>query len=405
MEDAERGVTLTIDSGTRAHLHLRLYSNQKVIGPSPLLAHAAGEAPPLSRASAPDPKPGPITAPLLSDDPSGPQQPGPSHNGAEGTEILLPGPPTREASLPDAPPHAPNDNGEFRVKVGGAQKEGQAQDDSRRQSDDREEEERPPAMGKQQAPTPPPPGSGKAPNREPVPVPETQLQGATRSAPFLSESGRLTPGGVPWRKLPKRPGVYDPRNVEVLSLDKPRAFLYHEFLTDEECDHMIEAAKPGLSQSGVVDTETGGSSISEIRTSKGSFLPRGMDDVIRGIERRIAEWSQIPEDHGEAMQVLKYDVSQEYRAHYDYFFHKQGEANNRIATVLLYLSDVEAGGAVPVARAPPSPLLASARPVALPRLAPTPCRLPRQARRCSPTLRRSPGEAATSRSAAWPAWR
>ena len=36
--------------------------------------------------------------------------------------------------------------------------------------------------------------------------------------------------------------------------------------------------------------------------------------------------------------------TQEYRAHYDYFFHKQGEANNRIATVLLYLSDCEFGG-------------------------------------------------------------
>ena len=82
-------------------------------------------------------------------------------------------------------------------------------------------------------------------------------------------------------------------------------------------------------------------------------------------------------------QVLKYEKTQEYRAHYDYFFHKQarvrsmfehvrpcsaaapragpdrsarararaprpvgaqGELNNRIATVLLYLSDVEEGG-------------------------------------------------------------
>lgn len=32
------------------------------------------------------------------------------------------------------------------------------------------------------------------------------------------------------------------------------------------------------------------------------------------------------------------------RAHYDYFFHKAGEANNRIATALLYLAEVEEGG-------------------------------------------------------------
>jgi prolyl 4-hydroxylase len=94
----------------------------------------------------------------------------------------------------------------------------------------------------------------------------------------------------------------------------------------------------------VVDAETGGSLISDIRTSSGAFVGRGQDAVVAGIEKRIAEWSMIPEDHGEAIQVLRYEPGQEYRAHYDYFFHKQGEANNRVATALLYLSDVEEGG-------------------------------------------------------------
>ncbi len=67
----------------------------------------------------------------------------------------------------------------------------------------------------------------------------------------------------------------------------------------------------------------------------------GMNAMIQNIERRIASWSQIPESHGEPIQVLRYKPGEEYRAHYDYFFHDAGKLNNRVATVLMYLSDVE----------------------------------------------------------------
>jgi len=143
---------------------------------------------------------------------------------------------------------------------------------------------------------------------------------------------------------PHNAAGFDPTRVETLSLDRPRAFLYHGFLSEAECDHMVAMSTAGLHKSGVVDAETGGSLISDIRTSSGAFLGRRADATIAAIEARIAIWSQIPEDHGEAMQVLRYELGQEYRAHYDYFFHKGGEANNRVATVLLYLSDVEEGG-------------------------------------------------------------
>jgi hypothetical protein len=46
------------------------------------------------------------------------------------------------------------------------------------------------------------------------------------------------------------------------------------------------------------------------------------------------------------MQVLRYGEGNEYRAHWDWFFHADGITNggNRAATVLTYLSDVEEGG-------------------------------------------------------------
>ncbi|XP_012829596.1 PREDICTED: probable prolyl 4-hydroxylase 3 isoform X2 [Erythranthe guttata] len=166
--------------------------------------------------------------------------------------------------------------------------------------------------------------------------------------------------------------------TEVLSWE-PRAFLYHNFLSKEECEHLINLAKPHMVKSSVVDTETGKSIDSRIRTSSGMFFKRGHDSVIGAIEKRIADYSQIPLgteiftfdsnfynymfchkvllyyyymfkilfiEHGEGIQVLHYEVGQKYEPHYDYFldeFHTKN-GDQRVATLLMYLSDVEEGG-------------------------------------------------------------
>eukprot|EP00887_Chlorella_sp_A99_P000185 scaffold13.g185.t1 len=128
--------------------------------------------------------------------------------------------------------------------------------------------------------------------------------------------------------------------------DDARIFLYHNFLSDEECDHIMKLAEPSLQRSGVVETSTGQQKVDRVRTSKGTFLSRGHDPVISDIEQRIAKWSLMPVGNGEGLQVLKYEKGQEYEGHYDYFFHKEGVANggNRYVTILMYLNDVEEGG-------------------------------------------------------------
>ncbi|KAL9249822.1 putative prolyl 4-hydroxylase 10 [Drosera capensis] len=173
--------------------------------------------------------------------------------------------------------------------------------------------------------------------------------------------------------------------VEAISWE-PRAFVYHNFLTKEECKYLIELAKPHMHKSAVVDSETGKSKDSRhallspflVRTSSGTFLARGRDKTIRNIEKRIADFAFIPVDieateqvdlqinvgfryiltswfcgrirnmleHGEGLQVLHYEVGQKYEPHYDYFLDEFNTKNGgqRIATVLMYLSDVEEGG-------------------------------------------------------------
>lgn len=145
-------------------------------------------------------------------------------------------------------------------------------------------------------------------------------------------------------RMKHHPEVNDGRpRMEVLDEDA-RIFMFHNFLTEEECDHLISLAKDHLDRSGVVGKE--GSKISEVRTSNGMFLRRGQDDVVKEIERRIARWTLLPVGNGEGLQILRYDRSQKYDGHYDYFFNEEATRNggNRYATVLTYLSDVEEGG-------------------------------------------------------------
>ncbi|CAM6088402.1 unnamed protein product [Calypogeia fissa] len=140
-------------------------------------------------------------------------------------------------------------------------------------------------------------------------------------------------------------GQVTPPKVQVLSWE-PRAFVYYNMLSDEECDHLITLARPNMVKSTVVDSATGRSKDSRVRTSSGTFLNRGQDAIIKGVEEKIAQFTLIPVDHGEGLQVLHYEVGQKYEAHYDYFHDTFNTQNGgqRIATVLMYLSDVAAGG-------------------------------------------------------------
>jgi prolyl 4-hydroxylase len=132
--------------------------------------------------------------------------------------------------------------------------------------------------------------------------------------------------------------------------EDPLVYTIDDVLTPEECDRFIELAKPTLTPS-LVSTSNKGVT-SNGRTSTNTWLLHDTDDVTKLIGERIAGIVEIPLANSEKYQVVHYDISQEYRQHYDSWEHNGSEktlrcmkfGGARLLTALVYLCDVEAGG-------------------------------------------------------------
>lgn len=130
--------------------------------------------------------------------------------------------------------------------------------------------------------------------------------------------------------------------IELISW-KPRAYLYHNFMSSDEADQLITLATPQLKPSMVVapDKEEGYEQ-SDYRTSYGMFLKRNQNDLIKTVQSRIANWTHLPEINQEDIQILRYGRGQQYRPHMDVL--TVSDHGKRIATVLMYLKDCMDGG-------------------------------------------------------------
>lgn len=145
----------------------------------------------------------------------------------------------------------------------------------------------------------------------------------------------------------------DGREVSVLmQLKHPRVIVFGNLLAQDECDKLIALAKPRITASSVIDMQSGGNRQDEGRTSSGMAFRRGETKLIERIERRIAALLQWPYENGEALQILRYAVGQEYKPHYDYVDPTQPGAlpflargGQRVASLVMYLNTPPRGGA------------------------------------------------------------
>eukprot|EP01062_Namystynia_karyoxenos_P003124 TRINITY_DN11097_c0_g1_i1.p1 TRINITY_DN11097_c0_g1~~TRINITY_DN11097_c0_g1_i1.p1 ORF type:complete len:562 (+),score=164.79 TRINITY_DN11097_c0_g1_i1:69-1688(+) len=185
-----------------------------------------------------------------------------------------------------------------------------------------------------------------------------QAQGAVRAIGYdfaqLAREGLAGPLARQWPEYlhgEDNPGFNypEPREDMLLVSLAPRAYYFPNFLSPAETDGIIEAARPKLLRSQVargINETKADSELAKVRTSNGAWL-NDFVPAVQSARKRMKEVMGLELDSFEPMQVLRYEAGsgQKYEGHWDYFapsaYGKQD--HNRIATFILFLSDVEPG--------------------------------------------------------------
>ncbi|MBB4155396.1 prolyl 4-hydroxylase [Sphingomonas jinjuensis] len=138
-------------------------------------------------------------------------------------------------------------------------------------------------------------------------------------------------------------------NPRVVNAGASAAQVYYhdDFLDPGLCRLLIETIDANRRPSTLLSDRAG----TGFRTSESCDMDR-WSPTIRPIDESIADLLGIPPEHGETMQGQRYAPGQQFRAHHDYFHDKesywaamQASGGQRTWTAMIYLNDVEEGGA------------------------------------------------------------
>ncbi|XP_039349005.1 prolyl 4-hydroxylase subunit alpha-3 [Mauremys reevesii] len=142
--------------------------------------------------------------------------------------------------------------------------------------------------------------------------------------------------------------ILQPVKRELLRL-QPYVALYHDFVSDLEAEKIKGLAAPWLQRSVVASEET--QQKAEYRISKSAWLKDTVDPVIVSLDQRIAALTglNIRPPYAEYLQVVNYGIGGHYEPHFDHATSRKSplyrmKSGNRLATVMIYLSSVDAGG-------------------------------------------------------------
>ncbi|KAH8029957.1 hypothetical protein HPB51_006163 [Rhipicephalus microplus] len=130
-----------------------------------------------------------------------------------------------------------------------------------------------------------------------------------------------------------------PFTVEELSPSEPRLWLVHDFLSHDECESLRREAtelEPAL-----VTEENGRDDEPDTRTAALAWLENN-GSALR-VYQRASALTGLTMESAEKLQVLNYAPGGHYNEHTDPL-EREEEDGERLATLLVYLSDVKQGG-------------------------------------------------------------
>jgi len=131
--------------------------------------------------------------------------------------------------------------------------------------------------------------------------------------------------------------------------DEPLMRIYENIFDADECEHIIELAKPELDRAVVSGGESGVKS--DGRTGSVRWLRHDISSTVQGCVNRLAEVTGLPTTNAESLQVIHYAQNQEYKPHFDAWEHDtergkrcMARGGQRLVTCLVYLNDTFKGG-------------------------------------------------------------
>ena len=143
--------------------------------------------------------------------------------------------------------------------------------------------------------------------------------------------------------------ILKPLKMEYVYND-PEIIIFHDLLRDFEMEVIKEKARPELSRATVHDPKTGKLVYADYRVSKSAWLAPEMDEVVYNVIEKVGAITGLDMRYSENLQVANYGLAGQYEPHFDHSTLKKPKqfknfGGNRIATMLMYMSEVERGGA------------------------------------------------------------
>lgn len=133
----------------------------------------------------------------------------------------------------------------------------------------------------------------------------------------------------------------------------PQCALFGNFLSQTECEELIALAKATMQRSMVIDVESGASGVNMAhRSSDSTFIEHGSSQLVSRMQERAALLVGCPVTHFEHTAVTRYGAGHKFGEHVDYLHHADsphppvfGDEGDRVATLIVYLNEVQEGGA------------------------------------------------------------